>query len=148
MTGPGFEITDVSQVKPRDRIFIFWVSRWYPGHVIETANNEIKVHYDGHADSWDAFVSLDKVRSMKPIRATTPKPEAAKPVEPAAEPVASGATRVWTDSTGQFKIEAELIAFEGGVAKLKRKDGKIISLPLEKLSASDQVAVRAAYPQP
>ncbi|WP_425618804.1 SHD1 domain-containing protein [Anatilimnocola sp. NA78] len=146
MNGPGFPITDVSQVKPRDRVFIFWVSRWYPGYVIETSADQIKVHYDQHSDSWDAFVSLDKVRSMRPIRATPSKPEVAKPAEAPAETTVSSNTRIWTDSTGQFTIDAELIGFEDGAAKLKRKDGKVVSLPLDKLSGADQAAVRAAYP--
>lgn len=46
--------------------------------------------------------------------------------------------RTWADATGKYKIEAELISNEGGIVKLKRRDGTIASLPLEKLSQEDR----------
>ena len=47
-------------------------------------------------------------------------------------------TRTWTDKTGKFKVQAELVEGGNGVAKLQRKDGSIIEVPLEKLSKADQ----------
>jgi len=49
-----------------------------------------------------------------------------------------GKTRTWTDNTGQHKIQAELVEVANGVAKLKKKDGTIVEVPLEKLSKTDQ----------
>ena len=46
--------------------------------------------------------------------------------------------RKWTDSSGKHTIEAELVDVVDGTVRLKRADGKVISLPLEKLSAADQ----------
>ncbi|WP_254507472.1 SHD1 domain-containing protein [Anatilimnocola floriformis] len=46
--------------------------------------------------------------------------------------------REWSDATGSFKIEAELVAVRGGKVVLEKADGAIISVPLEKLSAADQ----------
>jgi hypothetical protein len=61
-------------------------------------------------------------------------------VEPAAEASDSPAAelRTWSDATGKFKIEAELIKVEAGKVELKRKDGQIVSVPLDKLSKEDQ----------
>jgi len=46
--------------------------------------------------------------------------------------------RTWTDSTGQYKTEAEFGGVAGGKVKLIKKDGSTVRLPLEQLSAEDQ----------
>ncbi|HUT13784.1 MAG TPA: SHD1 domain-containing protein [Thermoguttaceae bacterium] len=46
--------------------------------------------------------------------------------------------RTWTDATGQFTVEAELVEFRDGVVQLKRSDGRMISLPLNRLGVADQ----------
>lgn len=47
--------------------------------------------------------------------------------------------REWTDATGKFKTEAELVKVEAGVVFLKKKsDGATIQVPLARLSAADQ----------
>lgn len=48
------------------------------------------------------------------------------------------AAREWTDNSGQHSIEAELVDHKDGIVQLKRSDGKVISLPFEKLSETDQ----------
>jgi len=47
-------------------------------------------------------------------------------------------TRTWTDSSGSFTIEASLVSFDGNTVKLKKEDGKILSLNIDKLSDVDQ----------
>lgn len=66
---------------------------------------------------------------------------------PSAEPgaKASGsAIRTWSDVTGKFKIEAELVSVEEGKVNLKRKNGELVAVPLEKLSKEDQEFVAKA----
>lgn len=46
--------------------------------------------------------------------------------------------RTWKDSTGRFSVEATLVEFNGTIAKIKRADGKSVSLPYSKLSKADQ----------
>ena len=46
--------------------------------------------------------------------------------------------REWSDSSGGFKVQAELVDLEEGKVRLLREDGKIISVPLERLSVSDR----------
>lgn len=71
--------------------------------------------------------------------------------------------RHWTDPTGKFSIEAEFVAFdppreerieEGGKqvvkkiepqVRLRKADGKEISVPLARLSDADQKHVRSLY---
>ncbi len=46
--------------------------------------------------------------------------------------------RPWTDNTGTHEVEAELLAFDGTQAVLRKQSGVIITVPLEKLSEADR----------
>jgi hypothetical protein len=46
--------------------------------------------------------------------------------------------RVWTDTTGKYTIDADLIAFNDKTVVLQRKDHELGAVPIEKLSAADQ----------
>jgi len=61
-------------------------------------------------------------------------------------PVASSLARVWTSSNGLFKMEAELLAFDGKTAKLKMETGQALSIPIERLSAEDQAYLKKTHP--
>ncbi len=39
------------------------------------------------------------------------------------------AAREWTDVTGQYRVEAELIDFTDGVVRLRKEDGTEIAVP-------------------
>jgi hypothetical protein len=47
-------------------------------------------------------------------------------------------TRVWTDNTGKFKVSAELVESKNGSVRLRQADGKIVTIPLARLSQADQ----------
>ena len=46
--------------------------------------------------------------------------------------------RKWTSSDGQFSVEAELVEAKDGNVRLKRQDGKVITVPVSKLSKADR----------
>ncbi|MEZ6089266.1 MAG: SHD1 domain-containing protein [Pirellulaceae bacterium] len=46
--------------------------------------------------------------------------------------------RVWTDSTGRFKITATLVESLDGVVQLRTADGKTLTIPIARLSKADQ----------
>ncbi len=46
-------------------------------------------------------------------------------------------TRIWTDSTGAYSIEASLLSWSGTEVKLLRPNGKRVAIDLDKLSKSD-----------
>ncbi|MFO0943958.1 MAG: SHD1 domain-containing protein [Pirellulales bacterium] len=46
--------------------------------------------------------------------------------------------RTWSDSTGKFKVEADLIAQNAERVVLKTKKDKLISLDIKQLSEEDQ----------
>ena len=58
-----------------------------------------------------------------------------------------GEERTWTDSTGKFKVQATLAGFDNKTVRLKKKDGKPITIPIEKLSQADQEYVRSSAKQ-
>lgn len=50
--------------------------------------------------------------------------------------------RVWTDTSGKFRIEAEFVELRDGKVTLRRPDASIVAVPLDKLSPADQALAR------
>jgi len=46
--------------------------------------------------------------------------------------------RKWTDTTGKFSVEADFVELVDGQIALRRTDGRVVRLPLERLSDADQ----------
>jgi mono/diheme cytochrome c family protein len=55
----------------------------------------------------------------------------------------AASAREWSDATGIFKVEGELVAVQAGTVTLKKADGSVVSVPLEKLSVADQEFVKS-----
>ena len=51
--------------------------------------------------------------------------------------------RTWTDSTGNHTVEAEFVDLKDGKVRLKKEDGKTITIPIERLSEADQEFVKS-----
>ncbi len=49
----------------------------------------------------------------------------------------------WTNSSGEFKIEAKFGGMAGGIVKLIKKDGSAVRVPLEKLSDEDKRLIKS-----
>jgi tetratricopeptide (TPR) repeat protein len=67
--------------------------------------------------------------------------------------VAGVQAREWTDATGSIKVEAEMVRVADGRVYLRKGDGTIYTVELQKLSAKDQEFIRSggvepAAPQP
>jgi hypothetical protein len=45
--------------------------------------------------------------------------------------------REWSDNSGHFKVEADLIAFDGETVVLRAKSGRLLAIKLADLSAAD-----------
>ncbi|MBC8039873.1 MAG: hypothetical protein H7Y06_04970, partial [Opitutaceae bacterium] len=45
-----------------DKLEIKWGSQWYPGVVLEVNGAKTKIRYDGHSDSWDEWVTDERLR--------------------------------------------------------------------------------------
>lgn len=57
---------------------------------------------------------------------------------PSAPPKQLTQYRIWTDATGKHKIKAVFTGTAFGKVKLRRKNGKTVTVPLDKLSEDDQ----------
>ena len=68
------------------------------------------------------------------------KPAGDRATPPAgdAKPDGEPALRTWTDSSGKFKIEAQCLGVADGKVQLRKADGKVVSIALEKLSQADR----------
>jgi hypothetical protein len=66
------------------------------------------------------------------------------PVDPFETAAKQADMRVWTDSSGTYRIEARLVDFVDGKVRIERKDGKVLTLPLDRLSEADQEYVKSA----
>lgn len=63
----------------------------------------------------------------------------------AATPVC-GESRTWTDATGVFSSEADLLDVAGGVVYLRKTTGATVSVPVAKLSRADQAYLSQKFP--
>lgn len=55
--------------------------------------------------------------------------------------------RTWTDASGKHKIEAELVGFRGGLVHLKKTDGTVLTIALDKLYRATRRSF-VSLPQP
>ena len=51
------------------------------------------------------------------------------------------AMRTWQDATGAFSVEAEFVRFHGDTIELRRKDGRTVKVPVDRLSSEDRAFV-------
>lgn len=56
--------------------------------------------------------------------------------------VAVADARVWTDATGRMKVEADYVGQKDGRVILRKADGKLATVPIERLSPADQQFVK------
>lgn len=76
------------------------------------------------------FIKGTQLKSDLPMRSPTDHP-----------------LRKWTDNTRKNTIEASLVELKQGKVHLKKADGTVISLPLNKLSKANQEYVKATFPE-
>lgn len=53
--------------------------------------------------------------------------------------VSAGPTRKWTDASGQFSVDAEFVEVKSGEVHLRKPDGSVITVPVNKLSEADRL---------
>jgi len=97
--------------------------------------------FTGFGHETEIVVRDNKVAERR-FRAFGGQPVAVAPIL-AAPPAPVIASRKWTDSTGQHSVQAEFVDAKDGTVRLKREDGKTISVPIDKLSKADQQYVKS-----
>ncbi|WP_425616154.1 SHD1 domain-containing protein [Anatilimnocola sp. NA78] len=141
---PGFEVAEMGQVKPKDAVYVHSDGHWHDAKVKTKRGKFVEIIHIALENT--ETVTLDRLRLKKnpdpAAEAANGEAVAAKPAEEK-EPL----TKVWTNSTGTFSVEAELLGFEKGLVMLKRKDGGLVNVPLDRLSEIDQAVIKKLYPQ-
>lgn len=129
-------------LRPGDRVEVSDMGRVREAEFVQfTTVGLIKVRFDD--DSQLSFPP-NKVRWPKGIAPKRDPLPAGQPVgQPTGANGGGGVKRKWQDATGQFSVEAEFVGLEGDKVQLKRPDGKFLTLPLDKLSATDQEVAKA-----
>jgi hypothetical protein len=56
---------------------------------------------------------------------------------------AAAQARIWTDSTGNYKVEADLVTFNDKTVVLKEQNHDLVALPIDKLSQADQLYLQS-----
>ena len=57
---------------------------------------------------------------------------------------ASAETRTWKDKSGKFSIQAELVESDGTAVTLKKADGKVIKVPVDRFERRGPAVPRIA----
>lgn len=108
---------------------------WYAAEILDLpADGQILVRRRG-------FAKQDKTVSRTEIQ-LAPE-ELAQPHRPISlTPSPGGQPRVWSDASGEFKIEAAFLGVSDGRVNLRRADGREFAVPLDSLSSADQTYVK------
>ena len=49
---------------------------------------------------------------------------------------------MWTDISGRYHVEARFVSFHDDTVRLQKSNGRYVRVAIDKLSPSDQMAVR------
>ncbi|QDS86625.1 hypothetical protein EC9_07980 [Rosistilla ulvae] len=111
-------------------------SFWFPGEIV-SLNADKSVVVRRRAGSSRKVTVKRRNIQLAPEQLPQPNEPASAPDAPM---TAEGTSpvRTWSDATGRFKIEANLLRVENGGAVLKRTDGREVTVPVKKLSSADQ----------
>ena len=47
-----------------DKVEIEYSGTWYPGYILESKENQYKIHYDAYDSGWDEWVPTSRLRSI------------------------------------------------------------------------------------
>ena len=113
----------------------------FAAHSIEDVADQTDVELDAAA----AGPESEAEPQGQPYPDDKPRPENEPNAESEPTPEAEPAPeyRTWSDSTGKYRVEAELLSYGAGKARLKKRTGELIELPIEKLSEDDRKYIRS-----
>jgi hypothetical protein len=91
----------------------------------------------------------DGTPDVKPdaVKPDAVKPDAPKPVPPKKDDPFGNARndakglRIWTDSSGNYQVEARFVSFQDGTVRLQRANGRFVRIDYWLLSSADQSLV-------
>ena len=152
------KVTPKTKLEVGDRVQALWDGQWVEGKIVGFRDNfdQIMVRFR-HPDSGinrttEIIFSFDRknlrvqVRSNKAPNSSKkrnpPSLGSGNPFEP------DKGFRKWTDDTGKFEIEAELVKINKDSVRLKRRDGRTVTVPLDRLSEKDRKLIQRFTDKP
>lgn len=115
--------------------------------LVEVSGDHVRLR---KVDGTELSVAIERLgaadRDYIKEQTTTTAP--AKPEK--ASPLASegGGLRTWTDESGEFSVEAELVDSSATEVRLRKTDGSVVTVPLDRLSTEDRKYVRGQKEAP
>lgn len=121
--GDSISVPLSAKLTPGTKLQACYANSWNPitflGH---NDDGTLTVRWDAYGPAFDCRMSHKELIIKKhQLRNTSQKPR-----------------RTWTDSTGRFKVQAELLGIDGNTVKLRTEAGKEVALPIKRLSKADR----------
>lgn len=66
---PRFKLSSTKAARASrvgERLEVKWKDRWFKAQVVDAKGQAYKIHYAGYDDSWDEWVSADRMRPFRP----------------------------------------------------------------------------------
>jgi hypothetical protein len=151
---PGTSVASGAPLSPGQRMLAEWAGAAEEVEVLEVLPNDfVRIRWLKWGPNFDQ--TLPRSALQFPANATGQTPPAAGPAPPPATGGGQGRLRdfayerrSWTDAAGKYQVTAELLDYKDGQVTLKREDGGLVTLPVEKLSRLDQVFLQSASRTP
>lgn len=110
--------------------------------MLRVAKQWRKAGKDKVADQWlekvvEKFPATDAARQAREILGIPQPAKKPEPTNPPNVKLADG-FRIWSSRAGEYQIEAKYVDQLNGQVRLKKKDGRLITVPVAKLSDFDQ----------
>lgn len=132
----------VDEVIDKDNMLIHDFRVWIEGLSTENVAEDDRIEMAGRIFEVRGTKRYDTVaggsRTVKHLAAIDVGP--AK--EAAIKLIELSAYRAWKDDAGKFAVAARFLEFKAGSVSLQRLDGKLITVPMNRLSRADQKWVR------
>jgi hypothetical protein len=128
---------ETESLKPGDKVELDWGGKTVTAEVVERSRlGWYKVKFDWNGSEVSPTLPPTKVRALGGAPKTDEDAPAVK-----AQP-----SRKWKDGSGKFELDASFVGKDGENIQLKRADGKVIQVPLHKLSQEDRAYIESLIP--
>ncbi|MEZ6087179.1 MAG: SHD1 domain-containing protein [Pirellulaceae bacterium] len=105
-----------------------YAGKWNPiTFLSHHPDGTLTIRWDEYGESFDCRMKREELIIKKALLGKTAERNAQEAV-----------SRVWTDSTGRFKVSAKLLSRSDSTISLLTDAGKTVELPLSRLSQADQ----------
>ena len=130
----------------------YWGSKWCLVYVLEdNEDGTLAIHWDTYSDAWDCSLKREQLiiqnKELNKVRLSNTKSGKVSSDKADIDTTSlSNELRVWTDKTGNFKINAVFVSKSATQVTLKTEAGKPMTIAIDKLSETDQTLLGGIDP--